>query len=278
MALLETESGRSIYYEHYRGDRSPVVLVHGWGMSTRCWDVNLPALLEAGHEVVLFDQRCCGRSDKDFDDVSVGSAAEDTAAVAAAVDLGSPLLVGWSFGAAVVVQAALEMGDGVGGILLSGPPTPRYTQTDDFPHGGTMEVIEETLVALRDTRPEFLFGLAQGVCHADVGEQTVEWMWEAMMETSPRADAALRSLAEVDHRSQMPSIEVPAVICRGTNDAIVDPAIAAVAADLLPNSRLVDFNESGHAPFLEERERFNELLVAFAADPSGCVATAESAA
>jgi non-heme chloroperoxidase len=267
MAYLEVEPGRSIYYENYRGEGPPIVLVHGWGMSSRCWDLNLPALLEGGHQVILFDQRCCGRSDKDFDDVSVESAAKDVAALVRAVDLDSPALLGWSFGAAVVVQAAADMGDGISGIMLSGPPTPRYTQTDDFPHGGTMEVIEETLAALRDTRPEFLFGLAQGVCHAEVGEKTVEWMWEAMMETSPRADRGLRSLAEVDHRAQMPSIEVPALVCRGTNDAIVDPAIAAVAAELLPNSVLIDFADSGHAPFLEESKRFNELLVSFAADP-----------
>ena len=71
MALLEVEPGQNIYYEHYRGSGTPVVLVHGWGMTVRCWDLTLPALLDAGNEVVAFDERCCGHSDKDFSDASI---------------------------------------------------------------------------------------------------------------------------------------------------------------------------------------------------------------
>ena len=79
----------------------------------------------------------------------------------------------------------------------------------------------------------------------------------------------------VDQRELLPKIDVPVLICQGAHDAVVDPAISKVAAELLPNSRLVEFEESGHAPFLEERERFNKELLAFVADPQG--STADSA-
>jgi non-heme chloroperoxidase len=263
MAMLEAESGRSIYYEHYRGDGTPVVLVHGWGMSVRCWDLTLPALLDAGHEVVAFDHRCCGHSDKDFDDVSTAAIASDIGRLIEATGLDRPVIVGWSFGAAVTAEAAGQLGDRIRGIVLVGTPSPRYVQTDDYPHGGTAEVMEQTLTALRDTRPEFLHALAEGVCHAAVGTNTVEWMWHAFMQTSPRADASLRDLGLIDHREMLPSVQVPALICKGTHDQIVDPAIADVCVDLLPNARLVEFGDSGHAPFLEERERFNRELLGF---------------
>lgn len=68
---LATEQDRSIYFEHHAGEGRPVVLVHGWGACTRCWDTTAPALSAAGHEVVSLDLRACGRSDKDFDDVSI---------------------------------------------------------------------------------------------------------------------------------------------------------------------------------------------------------------
>jgi pimeloyl-ACP methyl ester carboxylesterase len=132
--------------------------------------------------------------------------------------------------------------------------------------------MDQTLGALHDNRPEFLHGLAEGVCHQDVGTNTIEWMWQMFMQASPRADGGLGDLGSIDHRRQLPSVEIPALICQGAHDAIVDPAIAQRAAELLPNSRLVTFAESGHAPFLEEREKFNRQVLAFAADPSGALA------
>ncbi len=278
MAFLEVESGQNIYYEHYRGSGPPVVLVHGWGMSVRCWDLTLPALLNAGHEVVALDHRGCGHSDKDFADVSTASIASDVVKLIKSTGLDHPVVVAWSFGCAVSAEAAGQLGDAVRGLVLVGPPTPRYTQADGYPHGGTAEIMEQTLTALRDTRPEFLKGLAQGVCHADVGENTIEWMWQSFMETSPRADDALRDLGVVDQRELLPTIQAPVLICSGVHDAVVDPAIATVCADLLPNARLVIFEGSGHAPFLEERELFNRELLAFVDDPAGSVATSQSVA
>jgi non-heme chloroperoxidase len=272
MSHLEVEAGKSIYYEHYAGDGTPVVLVHGWGMGARIWDLTLPVLLEAGHEVVVYDHRCCGRSDKDFAGATTRSNAEDLVKLIDATGVSKPVVVGWSFGAAIVAEAAGMLGDRIAAIALVGPPTPRYTQAEGYPHGGTAEIMEQTLAALRDTRPEFLHGLTEGVCHTNPGANAIEWMWQMFMETSPRADDGLRDLGEIDHREVLPTIEVPALVCRGAHDAVVDPAIAGVCADLLPNSRLVEFADSGHAPFIEERERFNGELLAFAKDPAGALA------
>ena len=62
---------------------------------------------------------------------------------------------------------------------------------------------------------------------------------------------------------------VPALVVSGAHDAVVDPAIADVCADLLPQGRLSRYEGSGHAPFIEERERFDAELLAFVADPAG---------
>ena len=272
MARLDVDDGRSIYYEHYRGDGPAIVLVHGWGMGARIWDLTLPILLEAGHEVVVFDHRCCGRSDKDFADTTTKANAGDVVKLVDATGVSSPIVLGWSFGAAIAAEAAGSLGDRLGGLVLVGPPTPRYTQADGFPHGGTAEIMDQTLTALRDTRPEFLHALTEGVCHENPGAATIEWMWQMFMETSPRADGGLRDLGTIDHRELLPTIQAPALICKGAHDAVVDPAIADVCADLLPNGKLVEFADSGHAPFLEERERFNEELLAFVKSAAGAPA------
>lgn len=265
MAHLAVDGDRRIYYERYSGSGRPVVLVHGWGMSVRLWDLTLPTLLEAGHQVVALDHRGCGSSDKDFDDMSIGAIGSDVVLLVEELGLDGVVLNGWSLGGAVVVDAAAKLGDRLGGLVLTSGATPRYLQGDGFPHGGTDEIFSQTLTALRDTRPEFLHGLAQGVCHADVGEATVNWMWSIFMQTSARADATLAGLGDLDQRDILPKITVPALVVHGVHDVIVPYDVGKAASELLPEGRLVTFEGSGHGTFLEETARYRQELMGFLA-------------
>jgi pimeloyl-[acyl-carrier protein] methyl ester esterase len=265
MAHLDID-GRRLYYEHYAGTARAVVLVHGWGMSVRCWDLVVPALLDAGHEVVTFDHRGCGQSDKDFDDVSIGAVGSDVVRLADHLGLDGFVLNGWSLGGAVAVDAAAKLGGRLAGLVLTAGATPKYLQGEGWPHGGTPDVFEQTLAALRDTRPTFLHMLSEGVCHADVGGPTIEWMWQIFLQTSPRADATLRNLGDIDQRDVLPTLSIPTLLVHGVHDAIVPFDIGVEASKMLPNSRFVEFESSGHAAFLEEPQKYRQVLLEFVAD------------
>jgi hypothetical protein len=57
----ENSSPIDLYYEDY-GSGRPVVLIHGYPLSGRAWDKQVPALLEAGHRVITYDRRGFGKS------------------------------------------------------------------------------------------------------------------------------------------------------------------------------------------------------------------------
>src|SRR5262247_956277 len=50
-----------IYYED-QGAGQPVVLIHGYPVSGRAWDRQVPALLQAGYRVITYDRRGFGAS------------------------------------------------------------------------------------------------------------------------------------------------------------------------------------------------------------------------
>jgi len=263
MAYLEVEDSRRIYYEHHAGPGRPVVLVHGWGVTGRCWDTVLPALLANGNEVVVIDQRCCGRSDKDFADVSIDALGSDVVRVVEALGLRKPVLNGWSLGGAVVVDAAAKLGANLGGLVLTGGATPRYTSCEDWPYGGSPADLEATLAAIGGNRAEVLKGVAGAVCHTDVGQATVDWMWLMFLEAGPRADESLRDLGRVDQRETITTLDVPVLLLAGRHDTFVPFDAIKTSAGMFPKARLVAFEETGHAPFLEEGEKYRSELLAF---------------
>ena len=46
------------------GAGAPVVLIHGWPLSSRSWEMQVPALVEAGFRVITYDRRGFGASSK----------------------------------------------------------------------------------------------------------------------------------------------------------------------------------------------------------------------
>jgi non-heme chloroperoxidase len=265
MGRLEVESGKSIYFEDYAGEGRPLVLVHGWGMSCRAFDYNLAALRGAGHRVLALDHRACGHSDKDFADTSIEAIAGDVTKLVRERGAGDAVLVGWSLGAAIAVEAAEELGDQIAGMVLIGSPSPRYLQAEGWEFGGTPEAMAETKEALRTNRASFLHDLTLGVFKEDPGSAVIEWMWSIFMETSPNADTSLVALGDLDHRERLPQLQTPALLCVGAADVVVDPRTSHAAGDLLPNATVVEFADSGHAPFLEEQAKFESEALAFVA-------------
>lgn len=254
---------RQIHFEHHAGTKLPVLLIHGWGMSTRVWDTTLPALLDAGHAVIAFDQRCCGNSDKDFATVSIESAASDAVALLRHLGVGRAAVNGWSLGGAVAVATAAKLGSGCAGVVLTAAATPRYVQAPDFPHGPPPGTTAQTVGMLRADRATFLDALSKGCCAKSPSPAVDAWLWSIFMQASPKADAALLELDTVDQRAALGALDVPVLSIVGGKDAIVVPDVGRSVAKYAKHATVVEFPECGHSPFLEDGPRYREVLLDF---------------
>ncbi|MEM1232257.1 MAG: alpha/beta hydrolase [Pseudomonadota bacterium] len=271
MSVLTTPCGRQVYFEDFGGATTSgptMLLVHGWGMSTRCWDPILPALRDAGLRVVALDHRGCGLSDKTFDDMSIGAIAGDVARLVAHLDLDRVILNGWSLGGAVVVEAAALLQERCAGLVLTGGATPVYTQKSDFPHGGTAEDVAGTVQAYTENRIDFLQGLSQVVCVKDVGANVENWFYQLFLQASPLAGATLGELAHSDQRDTLLGLDLPIVSIFGSADGFVAPAICRWVGETHPRAGNVELPDIGHAPFIEAREDYLAALLAFAGECS----------
>ncbi len=232
-------------------------------MGVRTWDYTLPVLVNAGYRVVALDHRGCGRSDKDFADMGINAIAGDVVALAQSLGLIKVVLNGWSLGGAVAVEAASQLSALCSGLVLTCGATPVYLQKPDYPHGGTEEALAETMAAMSADRVNFLAALSQGVCASEVTPEVVSWMWQIFMEASPMAAPTLAELGPMDQRETLGSINVPILSFVGTQDAVVDPEVCRSVAQYNDNVTTIELEHSGHAPFIDEKERYDTALLAF---------------
>lgn len=109
--------GLTIRYDD-RGTGDPaIVLVHGWTNSRAIWGEH-PRTLSQTHRVVALDLAGHGESDADRAEWTVDAFGEDVIAVVEDLDLESVVLVGFSMGGAVVLEAADRMPERVLGVVL----------------------------------------------------------------------------------------------------------------------------------------------------------------
>ena len=77
---------------------------------------------------------------------------------------------------------------------------------------------------------------------------------------------AFKAILDYDFRDRLPEIERPTLIVWGRNDRIVPVGGAYRYEQLIPNSRRVIFEETGHVPMIERPALFNRVLEDFLAE------------
>ena len=99
---------------HYReaGSGNPIVLLHGLASNLKIWDLVVP-LLANDYHVVAVDQRGHGRSSKPTSGYEFESVVNDLHGFLQALNLVTPILVGHSWGADVVLEYGYKDPEGI---------------------------------------------------------------------------------------------------------------------------------------------------------------------
>jgi pimeloyl-[acyl-carrier protein] methyl ester esterase len=245
--------------------RTPLVLLHGWGMTPAVWQPLVAALgEEAGVDVRAPALPGHGGDGGHGDDGAARPAATLAAWAEALVRALPPaaVLVGWSLGALLALELARTRPDRITRLILFGS-TPRFVAAPDWPHG----LDAATVAAFVDgyaTSPaatlrrffalQSLGDAGRGQILPRLGAAGVAHAGQAL----PALADGLRLLAETDLRAGIASIGQPTCLIHGDGDALMPPAAARWLAGALPRARLVVLENRGHAPFLS--------------DPTGCAA------
>jgi pimeloyl-ACP methyl ester carboxylesterase len=114
-----THEGARIWFAAY-GAGPPVILLHGGDASGDIWGGQVPALIAAGHRVILIDSRGHGRSTLDGRPLGYELMATDVVAVMDALSVRKAAVVGWSDGAILGLILAMKTPERVTQVFAFG--------------------------------------------------------------------------------------------------------------------------------------------------------------
>ena len=141
---------------------------------------------------------------------------------------------------------------------------------------------EEKLPVIEGLRRSDTRGLVASIFHNQrhVDEQMLGFFKERFRDRLWRAGLLRTIRGTMEHcvRDRLPQVSQPTLLISGREDRIVDPRLAAEAAELLPNCRYVSIPRCGHAPQMERAGFINRLVTHFLQADVSAVRSAASVA
>ncbi|CAN0011097.1 unnamed protein product, partial [Chrysoparadoxa australica] len=234
----------------------------GWGVSARVWDP-LQSRLAGRLDVQALDLP--GHGGREARVVGLNNWTDDL--VERMTEPG--VLLGWSLGGLVCLNAARRYPDRVRGLILVGC-LPRFVRGGDWSWGMKPSALAETRRGLAadfaSTLQEFLMlqVLAEPGARHLVRQLRNELL--ARPPGLPGLEAGLDLLHEADLRPALAGLDLPVLAVAGVRDRMAHPDAMAWMVDQLPQAQLWRVARAAHAPFLSHEREFADRVASFVAD------------
>ncbi|MDO8427072.1 MAG: alpha/beta fold hydrolase [Deltaproteobacteria bacterium] len=258
-----------------------LLFVHGWATDNRVWESIAGALAK---ERTVYNIDLPGHGGKKiWAGPSLDPAITEVSRYIAALPGKAVVGIGWSLGAQVLIASALREEKKFKALVLAGA-TPSFVEQKDFPWGQPKALVKRMIMDMKKdpagTVERFYklnftddeIGLPQvrdfigrykypGPVSCETDEPGCFPVFKYNEITN-----ALEALYNTDLRQSLGGLDIPILLVHGERDAICPVGAAHYLNKNIKSSRLVVFENAGHAPFLTEAERFKDVLKGFLAE------------
>lgn len=257
----ESVNGAELYYES-SGDGVPVVFLHGVAMSSRFFDEQQPLAEE--YRTVTLDFRGHGRSEKTETGHTLPQYARDLEAFLDARGLSDIVLVGWSMGSLVAWEYVRQFGTDRFRGFVSVEQQPLDLEQAGYDHGVFDFDELRGLMELAQTDPHELARSLIEQMLVDEPAAVEQRLFDEITRVPPSITSAILFDQSVrDYRKTVPAVDVPTLVCLGEDETMLENAGVEYVGEKTPDAEVERFPNSGHCPFLEAPEAFNEAVSSF---------------
>jgi pimeloyl-ACP methyl ester carboxylesterase len=258
------------------GDGPPLVFVHGLSGSWPNWLEQVPVLADE-HRVIAVDLPGFGSSPMPSREISISGYARSLERLFAELGIDAAAVVGNSMGGFIAAELAIAFPQLVERLVLISAagisttddprtrraiPTLRHAERITAA-GAAWLASRSDAVARRARLREATLALVvrhPGRLPAALAAEQLRGAGK------PGFLQALEAILDYDFRDRLPEIACPTLIVWGDGDRLISVRDADVFAELIPDSRKVVFEDTGHMAMLERPAAFNALLREFLAE------------
>ena len=236
------------------GQGPNLVLLHGWGSSSKIWHEVVDEL-GMQHRVWCIDLPGHGRSHTMRWDCSI----ERGIQLLADVLPPTASLLGWSLGGLWALLYARQYPDRVARVMLVSS-APRFTVTRDWPQAMAPAALQDFSRQFAQAPEQTLqkFCLLQTV-DSERAKPTLITLRKALSAPpGPAGEIAwgLRWLEQVDLRTDPGFAQLHIDLLHGEQDRVLPVGAAEATGGIWPHARIERVARAGHAPFVSHPKRF----------------------
>ena len=248
-AYFTTSDGVRLHYIE-AGQGRPIVFEPGWTMTADIFQPQIDAL-SAKYRVIAVDPRSQGDSDKPAEGNYPGRRARDLKELIDSLKLEKPVLVGWSMGVPELFSYVDQFGaDNLGGVVL----VDGFVKTDPQMMASFPQYALQYQVDRKKTTAAFV----KSMYMKPQSDAYLAKVTEESLKTPTNSAMALMlgSLARLDWTDVLPKLaNVPV---RYECETYLQSQVDVVKAKL-PSAK-TDVYQAGHALFVDEAAKFNQML------------------
>ncbi|MCG2614111.1 alpha/beta hydrolase [Terrimonas sp. NA20] len=250
------------------GEGQPIVLIHGWPLSDAMYEYQYQYLEQKGFRVIGITLRGFGKSDKPYGRYDFDVFSDDIKVVLEKLRIQNAVLGGFSMGGAVVIHYVTKYNSAhISKLALFAAAAPSWKQREGFPYGVPEADLNALIKNTTTNRQDLIagFGASFPAKEGAISKNVEKWLENINLEASPYAiTKSITALRDLDLRPELSKINIPVAIFHGVYDKLCNFEFANQLNKGIKNSYIVRFENSGHALFFEEMDKFNTELEKFA--------------
>src|SRR6266567_5427359 len=246
------------------GAQPVLVFIPGWSTGADVWNHQIDTFAKT-HQVVAFDPRSEGESTKTTSGNTPETRAQDLHALLERLGVRRPVLIGWSQGVQDIAAYVERYGtkDVAGIVLVDAAISDGADGMAARPQETAAQF--KMFAVYQAHQEEYLRGMMQAIISKPQSDDRTNQLVSTGMKTPPDIGVAMliADMFGVNRTPAFEKIDCPTLIIASAKSG--ELARQQAAANQIPLARFEKIEDTAHAAFLDQPERFTELLTGFVA-------------
>lgn len=263
--IKSKDNAKIAVYELNPKGKKTIVLVHGWPLSHKMFEYQIPTLLCANYRIITIDLRGFGNSDVTYTGYNYNQFATDLYHVICSLNLCNFDLLGFSMGGAIVTRYIKKYnGYRVRKLCLLDAAVPSYCKSYSNPYGQSIEDTNKLISLGLNDRPALNEYFGSIFFYNEPSKAFKEWFQNLNNSASGLGEInSLIALRDENVFDDLKYINVPTGIFHAKEDKICPYNMAEIMNKNIRGSTLYSFEKAGHGAFYEVKDKVNECLIQF---------------